>query len=213
MNINAIIIATKKAIFPFYIKIVAFNNYLIGLKEKKRGLDFSEHASLDQLGLNSKISNQYEPTKISKLKKIFSLINISNNDSILDFGCGKGRTIHYMNNFPFSQIDGVEISDKLSEIANNNMKILNLENTSIFNSDAANFKQLNTYNHFYFYNPFPIYVFKCVIDNIVESLIEHPRVITLIYVEPTCHDIIISNSVFSEVISRKRFKIYRNNLC
>ena len=65
--------------------------------------------------------------------------------------------------FPFKNIDGIEISPELVEIANRNFQKLNTNKVKIFNQDASYFKHFNDYNYFYLCNPFPEIIFKKII--------------------------------------------------
>ena len=148
--------------------------------------------------------------------KIMANFNISPTDAIVDYGCGKGGILISLSKYPFAKITGVEIAPDLVEIAKNNMKKLKIENVEIKCSDAAEFKEVHGYNYFYFFDPFPCSVMKGVLDNIEKSVLEHPRQVTLIYLKPFCHDLIISRNLFSKKRELAHFKfkcfVYSNEI-
>jgi hypothetical protein len=54
----------------------------------------------------------------------------------------------------------------------------------VFCADAAEFRELDDYEYFYLYNPFPEAVMRQVVENIRGSLERRPRKVTLIYKNP-----------------------------
>jgi hypothetical protein len=90
------------------------------------------------------------------------------------------------------------------------MQKLNVLNAKIYNCDAALFNDIDRYNYFYFFNPFPVIVMKEVINNIKKSLIRIPRNITIIYFNPTCHEEIINDGIFEFVKKQWNVSIYNN---
>lgn len=146
--------------------------------------------------------------------KLMTHFDITPSDAIMDFGCGKGGILISLSKYPFSQITGVEISAELVEIANKNIKKLGLEKIKIECRDAADYKELDEYNYFYFFDPFPPVVMKDVLKNIEQSIIELPRKVTIIYLNPFCHEMIESQGLFAKVRELPHFEhqcfIYSN---
>ena len=147
--------------------------------------------------------------------KIISNFNIRPNDAIVDFGCGKGGILISLSKYPFSRITGVEISEDLAQIARDNIRKLRLGNVTIECCDAADFKQLEQYNYFYFFDPFPCAVMQEVMGNIEKSIIEHPRKVTIIYLNPFCHEVIESGNAFRKTRDLAHFEhkcfVYSND--
>ena len=98
--------------------------------------------------------------------------------------------------YPFNKISGVELLPELVTIAEQNFKKLNISNVTMTVSDAADFTDLDAYNYFYFYSPFPRSVMVDVIHNIESSLQKKPRPLRLIYCNPEFHDLIEKDSGF-----------------
>jgi len=145
---------------------------------------------------------------------IMAHFNITPSDAIVDYGCGKGGILISLSKYPFSKITGVEISPDLVEIAKNNIRKLKMRNVEIECCDAAEFNQLNNYNYFYFFDPFPCNVMQDVIDNIEKSIHDEPRKITIIYLNPICHDLIESGNILKKTKELPHFEhkcfIYSN---
>ncbi|MEJ2491157.1 MAG: class I SAM-dependent methyltransferase [Desulfuromonadales bacterium] len=146
--------------------------------------------------------------------KILSNFSISPDDAIVDFGCGKGGVLISLAKYPFARITGVEISEELVAIARDNIRKLRIKNIDIQCCDAAAYKPLDAYNYFYFFDPFPGVVMAEVIDNIEQSLTDSPRKVTIIYLNPACHDLIVSRKVFVRTTKLDHFEhdcfIYSN---
>ncbi len=180
---------------------------------KLRGLDLQSE-TLESLGLSEDSSQPHVSSGNQDLDICLRSLPINHNDSVLDIGCGKGGALITLSKYPFHYVDGLEISDSLVDVAKKNFRKLNIDKIRLFCSDAATFTDLNQYNYIYMYNPFPGVIMKSVISNIKQSLQTHPRQITIIYKNPVCHDIIISDSNFKVVNkfdhSIQPFWIYKN---
>ena len=146
--------------------------------------------------------------------KIISNFDIKPDDAIVDFGCGKGGILISLSKYPFMKITGVEIDPALVEIAESNIRKLKIRNVDIVCSDAAEFKELDEYNFFYFFDPFPCNVMRDVMSNIEQSIRERPRKVTIIYLNPLCHDLIESGIYFRKTEELQHFEhkcfIYEN---
>jgi len=148
-------------------------------------------------------------------EKIMDRFPITSDDAIVDFGCGKGGILISLSRYPFAKIVGVEISPELGEIAKNNIRKLKIRNVEIECCDASNFRGLDEFNYFYFFDPFPCVVMKEVLDNIEESLNDNPRKVTIIYLNPNCHDLLDASGIFRKTQEIPHFEhkcfIYSNN--
>ena len=138
--------------------------------------------------------------------EIMASFKIGRDDAIVDFGCGKGGILISLSKYPFTKITGVEIDPVLGEIANSNIRKLKTRNVEIKLCDAADFKELHEYNYFYFFDPFPCTVMQDVIDNIEKSIFAMPRKVTIIYLNPSCHDVIEASSILTKTKELPHFE-------
>lgn len=166
------------------------------------------YASVQELGLSTDRSHHYAHSGGINLEKVLNSLNISREDAIVDFGAGKGGALITFARYPFAKITGVELSPELAAIAEKNFKILNIPNVTMVVKDAADFTELDEYNYFYFFNPFPRSVVAAVIQNIHSSLSQRPRTVHLIYCNPEFHDILEQDSLFL-----KTGEFYHRQLC
>ena len=176
------------------------------LRAKKTDL---EKEDLEQLNLSIETAYWYSNSGTSDLLRVFRKLNIVRSDSIIDFGSGKGGALLIFTLFPFKKISGVEISEKLIEIAKNNFKKLNVSGITTFHANASVFRDLDDYNYFYFFNPFPPNIMDDVLKNIVQSIKCTPRKVRIVYKLAACHDSIIANG-FTLI---KKFKTSGNPVC
>jgi|TARA_Y100000389_G_C17439598_1_gene507733 SAM-dependent methyltransferase len=159
--------------------------------EKLRGLDFKTVIPSEDLGFDKNLVVQCSPSGGHYFKKILKDLKISNHDSILDIGCGKGSAIKTMMEFSFNQISGIEISNHLHLIAKKNFKILKSKNIKIININAENYMNYGDFNYFYMYNPFPSSVMQVVIKKIIAQSSKYKN-IKILYNNPICSEVILS---------------------
>lgn len=173
--------------------------------------DFSGCESQENLGFTESDGNQYQATE-DYFKKVLQDMNISENDAIIDIGCGKGKAMYMFSKYNFSKIGGFDISEKLVNIANDNFNKLGISSKcSAWIADASTYNDYDEYNWFYFYNPVPSFIFKTTFQNILESINRNPRKCVIIYSNSENHDYIISTSNFKEIKTYKSFMWYLVN--
>lgn len=192
-----------------------WREFVIRLKVYLGQVDLKD-AHLDELGLSEERSYYYAHSGGLHLEEVLRALNVTAQDSIVDFGSGKGGVLITLSKFKFLKVTGVEISPILVGIAKKNLKALKIRNVDIVECDASDFTDLERHNYFYFFNPFPCNVMKAVIDNISLSLLNKPRKVTLIYYNPECHDSIVTNSPFVKIKEFRRhglsYYIYSNEV-
>ena len=132
--------------------------------------------------------NGYQATPIILCETLVKSGVINRNDKILDIGCGCGIFICYLLSKDFIFVNGIEVDEKLYNIANSNIqKVLNVKKTSahanIYLDNFFNFKNIDDYNVFYIFNSFnseDLYVrFLETIKNSVERKNRHIKIIFL----------------------------------
>ena len=155
------------------------------------GLDFLGVIKVEDLQLNPEIVSKGSPSGNSYLKNVLKNIGINKKDSILDIGSAKGSALKTMLDFPFQNIDGIEISPELVEIAKRNFQKLKTNKVEIFNENASCFMGYNNYNYFYLYNPFPEIILKKVFNQMNKQIMG--KEIFIIYNNPVCHDLLINS--------------------
>lgn len=166
------------------------------LIDKYRGLDFLTATESEDVGLDPNCAYRSCPSGNKYLVNVLRELNISEMDSIIDIGCGKGSAMRTMLKFPFARVHGVELSEHIATIAINNFNKLNETRCKVFINDASEFKDYDAYNIVYFYNPFPENIMKHVINNIMQSILRSERELIIIYNNPECNDVITCRGAF-----------------
>ena len=158
----------------------------------RRGVDLT-HASYEEMGVKPDIASVYETSEPSFLAEVLRRLEIGADDAILDYGAGKGGALIVLRGFPFRKIGGVDLSPRMLETARKNFARLGMDGIELVCENAATYADLDEYNYFYFFNPFPEEVMREALRNIHESARRRPRQTTLIYCNPRCHDMLVSD--------------------
>ena len=164
--------------------------------------DFSEWMSQEEAGFSKGKGNQYQPST-DALVKVLKKFPISESDSILDMGCGKGKAMYLMSRFPFGKICGYDLSEELVHIANQNFQKLRLKRCHAVQADAETYGAYDEFNYFYIFNAFPQEVFEIMMSRVLESLKRRPRDCYFIYLHPVCHEYMVNCTPFRLICKRK----------
>ena len=154
---------------------------------------------LDELKLQEERCHYYANSGGVHLEQVLRELKITPQDAIVDFGSGKGGALITFCRFPFAKIGGVELSPELAAIARENLRKLNIGRVALAVCDAADFTDLDDYNYFYFFSPFPCTVMGQVMQNIGASLTRRPRKAVVIYFHPECHAAVVTDSPFVKI--------------
>ena len=135
--------------------------------------------------------NRYEPTSYSALEILSKQYKFTAEDSIIDFGCGKGRLNFYINHFFDSTVTGIEMNsfffkeavDNKRDYLKKHKKKKDKINFLNYFAEEYNINPLD--NKFYFFNPFSIQIFIKVIGNILISVEKYERIIDVILYYPS----------------------------
>lgn len=136
-------------------------------------------------------NHPYEPTLYEALETLFENYSLDEKDRIVDFGCGKGRLIFYINYYFKCYVTGVEMNEiyfneALLNKQNYLQKQKKMGDKINFTCDVAqNYKISDLENKFYFFNPFSVHIFMNVLENILKSFEKNPRNIDLIIYYPS----------------------------
>lgn len=133
----------------------------------------------------------YQATSYVALDILFKSYSMDKDDYVVDFGCGKGRLIFYINSFFKCSVTGIEMDetyykDCLINKENYLDKHKRLSSKIDFECILGqDYKIKSLENKFYFFNPFSVNIFRKIIDNILDSYDENPRIIDLILYYPS----------------------------
>ncbi|MGA9225296.1 MAG: methyltransferase [Mesobacillus sp.] len=146
----------------------------------------------DQKGFHKSLHyHRYEPTPYAALESLFKEYNLNSKDMIVDFGCGKGRLNFYLNYLFNSNVIGIEMNEAFyfEAIENKDRYLKNYkkkaEKIEFICCIAEDYKIGPAENRFYFFNPFSVQIFICVINNILLSVEENSREVDIILYYPS----------------------------
>jgi SAM-dependent methyltransferase len=181
--------------------------------EKKYNINTSKIEDVKKLSIkgdNIEHAELYQGANYYLLEKVFDhLQTIEANQSILDFGCGKGRVLTVAAYYGFSKIIGVEFAKELCDVARKNIipvqqkfpeKIFN-----VIHANAVDHKIEKDTNVFFFFNPFDEVVMLAVAKNILLSLKENPREVYVVYINPV-HKEIFMSAGFEQIYHFEKLK-------
>lgn len=96
--------------------------YVVNKRDKMRGLDFAREVQTENgimYGAPSTLRVRYIVNKYFKN-------HITDSDSIIDIGCGKGKMLTFFCKYPFKNISGLEYVKEMVDIAQNNLNVLKI---------------------------------------------------------------------------------------
>ncbi len=158
--------------------------------ERLRGLDFSMR-DYSSLNYTSRKMHPYSATPPNHFRAILNELNFDHDRSFLDIGCGKGLMLKMAKEHPgFIKCTGIEYNKKLADICTRNMHRLGMDDVTVWNGDAREFKEYESYDTFYLFNPFGPDIFPDVINKIPS------HATTVIYHNPTCHQLVMDTGRF-----------------
>ena len=169
----------------------------------------------------------YEPTDYCVLERLANSGYITKQNTLIDYGSGKGRVSIFMANQTRCHSIGIEYDERLYERA-----IMNGESPAAKNrvsfvlGDAATYTLPDNADRCFFFNPFALHTIKRVLGNIFDSLYHHPREILLFFyyvneevenflnnhVRLEAEESIQCGDLFQERDEKERILVYRVNV-
>ncbi len=128
----------------------------------------------------------YEPTPYSVLEQLANSGYIGKKNSLVDYGCGKGRVDFFMAYQIRCKTIGVEYDERIYASAMENQKTAVSGNrTKFVLGKAEHYDIPDEADRFYFFNPFSVELLQKVMSKIQESYYENPREMLLFFYYPS----------------------------
>ncbi len=125
----------------------------------------------------------YEPTPYSVLERLAESEMIGEGDTVLDYGCGKGRVEFFLSHQTGAKAIGIEYDERIYKDAVENSK--NAKGSAEFVlTRAEDYAVPSSVNRCYFFNPFSDEILHKVMARIMESYYGNPREIFLFFYYP-----------------------------
>ncbi|WP_214848451.1 methyltransferase [Exiguobacterium sp. s193] len=134
--------------------------------------------------------NRYEPTPYAALDELCEAYPFHSEDTVIDFGCGKGRLNFYLHDRFDCSVIGIEMNGQFYEDALTNQvnylkKVKKRRGSLRFEHVYAESYPIPVEaTKFYFFNPFSVQIFIKVVNHILESVEQTPRPVDLILYYP-----------------------------
>ncbi|MBO6204834.1 MAG: class I SAM-dependent methyltransferase [Selenomonas sp.] len=128
----------------------------------------------------------YEPTDYNVLEQVVNTGLIRKNNTLIDYGCGKGRVSFFLSSQTKCRSIGVEYNPRLYEKALTNQDRASRGHlVTLVQQDAADFAVPHYADRAFFFNPFSTDILRTVMMNLLESCREFPREILLFFYYPS----------------------------
>ncbi len=183
--------------------------------EKKYGINTTgadDLKGLEEKGIDITHATIYMPVSYDLLEEVLTAVNnlpVKSFKHFLDIGCGKGRALCVAAHYGFIKLSGIDFSTPLANAAEKNLQLTKEKIPAItyriYNNDAFYFEIPGDVDCIFLFNPFDEVIMSGVVYNILESLKENPRTITVIYVN-ALHKEAFTIAGFKEVHYKKALR-------
>ncbi len=128
----------------------------------------------------------YEPTPYCVLERLANSGLIHSKDTVLDYGCGKGRVEFFLSYQTKSKCIGIEYDERIYGKAMENKGTGAASGRIVFElQNAEHYQVPEEVNRIYFFNPFSVEILRKVMGRITESYYSKPREILLFFYYPS----------------------------
>ena len=128
----------------------------------------------------------YEPTPYAVLERLANTGLIRKGNTLLDYGCGKGRVDFFLSYQTRCKSIGIEYDERIWKRAQENReKAASAGRVSFQLANAECFKVPEEVDRIYFFNPFSLEILQKVIARILDSYYEKMRPIQLYFYYPS----------------------------
>lgn len=128
----------------------------------------------------------YEPTPYCVLEQLANSGYIGKKNTLIDYGCGKGRVDFFLAYQTRCRAIGIEYDDRIYLTAMENRKTaVSSGRTEFLMENAETYPVPKEADRFYFFNPFSVEILRSVIGRIMDSYYEAPREMLLFFYYPS----------------------------
>ena len=128
----------------------------------------------------------YEPTPYSVLERLANAGYMRKGNTLLDYGCGKGRVDFFLSYQTRCASIGIEYDERIYEKAAENHTLAVSSGRVTFELANAEYYQVpESVDCAYFFNPFSLEILQKVIARLLESYYACPRKIRLLFYYPS----------------------------
>ncbi len=128
----------------------------------------------------------YEPTPYSVLERLAFSGYVGKHNTLIDYGCGKGRVDFYLSYQTRCRSVGIEYDERIFNAAMANCETaVSAGRVRFVMESAEQYVVPGDVDRFYFFNPFSIEIMRSVLQRIKESYYGNPRTMLLFFYYPS----------------------------
>ena len=128
----------------------------------------------------------YEPTPYCILERLANSGYFTKRNTLLDYGCGKGRVSFFLSYHTKCTSVGIEYNERIYHTALENKKTSSAGNrVSFLMEDAAKYEVPEAVDRIFFFNPFSVELLHSVVSRIMDSYYAAPREMYLMFYYPS----------------------------
>lgn len=155
--------------------------------------DWDKKLNIDTCGRDASKEDDYhypyEPTPYSVLERLVESGYITEENHVIDYGCGKGRVGFFLHAQVACRITGIDFDERMCKEAQKNLQnaILRCDKDDKVKiiCESAEKYEIEDADTFYFFNPFSVEVLQSVIGKIKKSYYDNPREMQLFFYYPS----------------------------
>jgi SAM-dependent methyltransferase len=165
------------------------------------------------------LNSCYQPIESPLFQQMLNALGIDYSQfTFIDLGSGKGRPLLMASEYPFRKIIGVEFLPELHAIAEDNIRKFPDERKRCKQvesrlADATAFEFPSEPLVIFMFHPLPESGFRKVIANLVASLRENPRPVSLVYANPLFEEIVLKSGYFRKTAETEQYTIFTAQRC
>ena len=153
-------------------------------------LDWEKRLKIHTFGRDASNSDNYrypyEPTNYCVLERLANSNLIGKKNTMIDYGCGKGRVGFFMSFQTGCRTIGIEFDERLYQKAEQNKHTaVSGQKVELLLENAEEHIVEEKADRFYFFNPFSIEIFQSVLGKIMDSYYHNPREMFLFFYYPS----------------------------
>ena len=159
-------------------------------QSEENEIRFDRLLNIRTTGIDRSNSDQYrypyEPTPYCVLERLVNSGWIGKVNTLIDYGCGKGRVDFFLSYQTRCHSIGVEYDERIFAKAEENREVaVSSERVEFILANAENYMVPERVDRFFFFNPFSRELLQKVVSRILESYYAAPRRMLLFFYYPS----------------------------
>lgn len=160
------------------------------LYDLRTGFDTGSMLSQHEIGIRPADGREYVATPPRVWRRLMRKLPVNPATyTYVDLGCGKGRTLILAAQYGFRRVVGVDLSEKMLEIARRNLDKAACHTAEVIHANAATYSLPEDPVVLFIYNAFWRDVLEQIAKGVVSSLAVRPRPLYVVYWNPAFREV------------------------